>query len=94
MNSKQLSHSQSNRDFKSAYRNLVKQMYEQGGSSSLVTAEEVRSVKFYDSLSRKDFQNRNQLFLQQKQEKLEKGKQLKLEEELSECTFKPTRKKS
>lgn len=69
-------------------------MYEKGGQTGLVTADEVKSIKFYDSLNSKDFQNRNQLFLKQKQEKIEKVKLMKLEEELSECTFQPDRRKS
>ena len=56
MNSSNFKPANSSKDFNTAYRDLVQQMYiEQGSISGLVTEEELIKVQSYKNLNEKDF---------------------------------------
>ena len=83
------SHSTLSKDFNAAYRSLVREMYKEGGASGLVTEEELHKLEYYNTFSQKDFNLRNEQFLQNREQKILTKWEEQESHKMDGCTFTP-----
>eukprot|EP00347_Sterkiella_histriomuscorum_P013308 403365213 len=78
------------KDFGRAYLKLVKKMYQESGQNLLITQDEVEKLAYQQQcLSLTDFNHRNQQCLENKTQKTKLLQEMKSQQEMQECTFKP-----
>ena len=64
-------------------------MYKESGASGLVTEDELQKLEYYNQFSQKEFNYRNELFIQNREDKILEKMVEQESHKMDGCTFTP-----